>query len=44
LAAELAVALAEKKISVSDETDKMLVRDFSANLNAGANPGAKGRS
>ncbi|MEO6119755.1 MAG: ATPase, partial [Terriglobales bacterium] len=38
LAAELAVALAEKKILVSEETDKMLVRDFSAHLDQ------KGRS
>lgn len=44
LAAELAVSLAEKKISVSEETDKMLVRDFSANLNANPNADAKGRS
>lgn len=38
LAAELAVALAEKKIAVNEETDKLLVRDFAANLTT------KGRS
>ena len=44
LAAELAVSLAEKKIAVSEETDKMLVRDLSANLNAGPGGDQKGRS
>lgn len=32
LAVELAVALAEKKISVTEETDRVLVRDFAAGL------------
>ncbi|HUS19052.1 MAG TPA: ATP synthase F0 subunit B [Terriglobales bacterium] len=40
LAAELAVSLAEKKISVSEATDRVLVRDFAAGLGADA----KGRS
>jgi F-type H+-transporting ATPase subunit b len=40
LAAELAVSLAEKKISVDESTDKVLVRDFANNLNQ--NPNAKG--
>jgi F-type H+-transporting ATPase subunit b len=38
LAAELAVSLAEKKIAVSEETDKVLVREFAGNLDG------KGRS
>lgn len=38
LAAELAVSLAEKKIAVSDETDRVLVRDFASHLDG------KGRS
>jgi F-type H+-transporting ATPase subunit b len=33
-AAELAVSLAEKKISVNEATDKVLVRDFAHNLTA----------
>lgn len=40
-AAELAVALAEKRISVDDAADKNLVRDFAAHLADGP---AKGRS
>lgn len=38
LAAELAVSLAEKNIKVSDDTDKVLVRDFASHLDT------KGRS
>ena len=38
LAAELAVSLAEKQITVSEDTDKVLVRDFAAHLDG------KGRS
>jgi F-type H+-transporting ATPase subunit b len=41
-AAELAVALAEKRITVDEAADKNLVRDFAAHLNDG--PAAKGRS
>lgn len=40
LAAELAVALAEKKIAVSEETDKMLVREFASGI---ASSDVKGR-
>jgi len=40
-AAELAVSLAEKKISVNEATDKVLVRDFAHNLTA-PSEGAKG--
>ena len=39
-AAELAVALAEKRISVDEAADKNIVRDFAAHLNDG--PAAKG--
>jgi F-type H+-transporting ATPase subunit b len=39
--AELAVSLAEKKISVNDSTDKVLVNDFSAHL-ADGNSASKG--
>jgi len=41
-AAELAVSLAEKRISVDEAADKNLVRDFAAHLNDA--PSAKGRS
>ncbi|MCU1286335.1 MAG: H+-transporting two-sector ATPase, subunit [Acidobacteriales bacterium] len=41
LAAELAVSLAEKKISVSDGADKALVREFSTHLSDG-NSATKG--
>jgi F-type H+-transporting ATPase subunit b len=40
-AAELAVFLAEKRITVNDAADKMLVRDFTKNL-AASGDGAKG--
>ncbi len=40
-AAELAVSLAEKRITVNDATDQMLVREFSRNLTASGD-GAKG--
>src|SRR5438270_13030139 len=40
-AAELAVSLAEKKISVNEATDKVLVRDFAHNLNTPGTKGAK---
>ena len=40
-AAELAVSLAEKRITVNDAADKMLVRDFTKNL-AASGDGAKG--
>lgn len=42
LAAELAVSLAEKKIAVSEDMDKALVKDFAASLMG--NPDAKGRN
>ncbi len=42
LAVSLAVGLAVKKIAVNDETDKLLVKDFAANLDAKQDP--KGRS
>jgi F-type H+-transporting ATPase subunit b len=41
-AAELAIALAEKRISVDEASDKNLVREFAAQLDG--NPPAKGRS
>lgn len=40
-AAELAVSLAEKRITVNDATDQMLVREFARNLTASGD-GAKG--
>ena len=41
-AAELAVALAEKRINVDEASDKNLVREFAAQMDG--NPAAKGRS
>lgn len=43
-AAELAVALAEKRISVDEAADKNLVREFAAQMDSGADGNAKGRS